>query len=72
MPFPVTRDFTSLPWLFKYYGEWFGDYISQFTQDSEMHPSGTLRLVDVQILQAVMAVIFVYSGRDITPPVPTI
>ena len=34
---PVIRDFTWLPWLFKYHWEWFGDYVSWFPQDSGMH-----------------------------------
>jgi len=36
-----------------------------------MHLLGTQRLVDVQVLQVVINMIFAYSGRGIAPPVPT-
>jgi len=35
--FPVTRGFIWQPWLFEYYGEWLGNYISQFLHNTEMH-----------------------------------
>lgn len=35
--FSATGYSTWLPWLFKYHGKWFGNCISQFTQDSGMH-----------------------------------
>ena len=66
LPFiPVTRDFTWLPWLFKYHLEWLGDYTSQFPQDSGMHLIGIHRLVDDQVPQVVTNLIFTHSGRGI-------
>jgi len=47
--FPLTRDFTRLPWLFKYHWECLGNYDSQFPQDSGMHFFGTHRVTDVQV-----------------------
>lgn len=35
--FPVTRDFTWMPWLFKYHREWPSDRISQLSQDFGIH-----------------------------------
>lgn len=48
-----------------------GNYVSQFPQDSGMHVTETYRITDVQVPHMVVSLIFTYSGRDITPSVPT-
>ena len=44
---------------------WLSDYINQFPQDSGMNLIDTHRLMDVQVAQVAVDVIFAYSGKDI-------
>ncbi|KAJ7410588.1 hypothetical protein WISP_107387 [Willisornis vidua] len=62
-------DFTWMPQLFKYDGEYFGNYINHFLQNSDMHLIGFQRVVYAQVLQVVVNLIYTYSGKT-DPPVP--
>lgn len=64
--FPVTRDFTWLPWLFKYHQVWLSDY-NQSTSSGLMHLIETHRLVDIQVPRTDMSLTLAYSRRGITP-----
>jgi len=55
---------------FKHYGEWLGNYISQFPQDSGMHLIRSHRFMYVQVPQVVKNLVFPYSGRSFTTLVP--
>ena len=66
--FPVISEFTWLPWPFKCHGEWLGNNISQFPQDSVVHLVRSPRLMYVQVPLVVTNLIFPYSGRGFTPP----
>jgi len=56
----VTKDFTWLPWLFKYHQEWLGNYISQFPQDSGMH------LVRIHSNKIIFPIILVHFSPKLT------
>ena len=43
----------------------------EFHQDPGMHLTGTHRLMDVQVYQVALNLIFAYTGRDIASLVPT-
>lgn len=66
--YPVSGDFADLPWLFKYGGDWLGNYIRQFCWDPWMHLIRSQALAYVQIPQ-MMATnrIFIYSERAFKP-----
>lgn len=51
---------------FKYYGEWLGNYISQFSQNSEMHFVESCGLAYVQVPQIVSNLIFNSEGDFIS------
>lgn len=68
----VTRVFAWLLWLFKYDGEWLGNYIIQFPQDPGMYLIGSHGLVYIQVPQVVLNLIFSYSWRDLISPVPAL
>ncbi len=50
---------------------WLSDYINQFPQGSGMNLIDTHRLMDVQVAQVAVDVIFAYNGKDIALPAPT-
>jgi len=52
------------------HGEWLGNYISQFPQDSGMHLLKSHTLMYVQVPQVVLNLVFCYSGKGFTPLVP--
>jgi len=70
---PVTRQsFPWLPWLFKCHGEWFGNYINWFPQNSGMHLVRSHRLMCMFRFLRWSWTWLSYSGRDFAPPVPAL
>ena len=67
--FPVTGDFTWLPWLFWYHAEWFCNCISQFPLEFGMHLTRSHGLVYVQIPQIVLNLVVSCDRRAFNLPV---
>lgn len=66
--FPVIAQFTWMPWLLKYHGEWVGNYISQFPQDSGMPLIGSHRVMYIRIPHVVMNLILQWKGLCSSSP----